>query len=80
MFIIQNWVLILMLIAFICVSLYIVHSIYIIKELKKINDKTRNYLNEISEKIEKETDKQLNNSLLSPIDYSKGTRKPKKGE
>lgn len=80
MFIIQNWVLILMSIAFICVSLYIVHSIYIIKELKKINDKTRNYLNEISEKIEKETDKQLNNSLLSPIDYSKGTRKPKKGE
>ena len=84
MYIMQNCTLILMFIAFLCVCAYTVHSIYVTKQLKKLNNEMNEILKkaikETSDMINDEMSKQLNKSLMSPIDYTKGTRKPKKGE
>lgn len=80
MFIFNTWVVVLMIIAFVFGIIYIVQSIYVHSKYKKMTNELRKMIDDLNEQIENEAKTQLISSLLSSIDYTKGTRKPKKGE
>lgn len=75
---INGFTLILMFIAFVCMCAYIAHSVYVTKEMQKINKKMKEEFDKVVNRIDKETDEQLKSSLTSPIDYEIGTRKRKR--
>lgn len=75
---ISGFTLVLMFIAFVCMCAYIAHSVYVTKEMQKINKKIKEEFDKVSNRINRETDKQLKSSLTSPIDYEIGTRKRKR--
>lgn len=76
----QKLIIILIITIFLSFFSFFVHRYCTTRRIRKSNDAIIEIMKDTSEFIEREIGKQINGSLMSPIDYIKGTRKPKKGE